>query len=214
MPAKTFTAANVLIASAIVLAIAVGTVAVLRMNPQGGQWIEQPGEKIDPALIQYRQTGEVPVGLKRPHALAAGSDGKIFVAAKKAVIVFDPNGAKTREIKLDYDPQCLAVGGAEHKYPGRIYVGAGDHVEVLDAEGGRLASWDKIGEKALPTCIALAENDVFLADAGNRIVWHYDTDGKLINRIGAADRAGRSLAFSSPARISTWPWAAMDCFTW
>ncbi len=134
--------------------------------------------------------------------------------ADKAIQVFDSKGVKTAEIKLEYEPRCLAVGSADHKYPGRIYVGASDHVEVLDADGKPVGSWDKLNEKALPTSIALAENDVFLADAGNRIVWHYDTDGKLINRIGAADRAGKSPDFLSPARISIWPWAATGCCTW
>ena len=165
------------------------------MDPQGGQWIDQPGEKIDPALIHYRQAGEIPVGLTHPRALAVGPDGKIFVAGDKALLAFDSKGAKTAEFKLDYDPQCLAVGNADHKYPGRIYVGTSDHVEVLDSSGKQLASWDALGEKALPTSIALAENDVFLADAGNRLVWHYDTDGKLINRIGAADRIRKIPGF-------------------
>jgi len=192
---KTLSAAHIFIAFAIVLAIIVGIMAFLRMDIQGGDWIEQPGEKIDPALIHYKQTGEIRVSLKQPHALAVGPDGRIFVGGDKAIQVFDSNGSKTAEIKLEYEPRCLAVGGTEHKYPSRIYVGAADRVEVLDADGKPAGSWDKLNEKALPTSIAVGENDVFLADAGNRIVWHYDTDGKLINRIGEADRARKIPGF-------------------
>ncbi|MGA2799222.1 MAG: NHL repeat-containing protein [Thermoguttaceae bacterium] len=195
MPSKSFNAAHLFIALAIVLAIVAGMVVFLRMDPQGGQWIDQPGEKIDPSLIHYRQTAEISVDLKQPHALAVGPDGKIFVAGDKAIQVLDSKGVKTAEIELEYEPRCLALGGTEHKYPGRIYVGASDHVEVLDADGKPVGSWDKINEKALPTSIAVAENDIFLADAGNRIVWHYDTDGKLINRIGAADRSRKIPGF-------------------
>jgi hypothetical protein len=190
-----FTAAHVSIALAIVLAIVAGAVTVLRMDPHGGQWIEQPAEKIDPALIRYRQTGELPLSLKQPVALAAGVDGEVFVTGDRTIEVFDAAGKQTAEIKLDCDPHCLAVGGAEHKYPGRIYVGAGDHIEVLDAHGKPLATWDKIDDKAILTSIGLAENDVFLADAGNRIVWHYDADGKLVNRIGSVDRTRKIPGF-------------------
>jgi sugar lactone lactonase YvrE len=192
---KTFSAAHLFIASAIVLAIVAGIVAVLRMDFQGGQWIDQPEDKIDPALIRYAQTGEIPVDLKQPHALAVGLDGKIYVGGGKAIQIFDSKGSITADIKLEYEPRCLAVGNAEHKYPGRIYIGTTDHVEVLDADGKPLGGWDKLNEKVLPTSIAVAENDVFLADAGNRIVWHYDLDGKLINRIGAADRAKKIPGF-------------------
>jgi hypothetical protein len=195
MPSKSFNATHIFIALAIVLAVVAGMVVFLRMDPQGGEWIDQPTEKIDPALIHYRQTAEISVNLKQPHALAVGPDGKIFVAGDKAIQIFDSKGVKATEINLEYEPRCLAVGGAEHKYPGRIYVGASDHVEVLDADGKPVGSWDIINEKALPTSIAIAENDIFLADAGNRIVWHYDTDGKLINRIGSPDPARKIRGF-------------------
>lgn len=186
---KTFSTANLLIGLIIGLAIIVGAVAMVRMDIWGAKQNEQPDEKIDPALIHYKQTKEIPVGLKDLHALAVGEDGKIFIAGDKAIYVFDARGTKSAEITLEFTPRCLAVGRADHKYPGRIYVGAADHVEVLDDQGKSAGSWKKINEKALLTSIAIGENDVFLADAGNRIVWHYDADGELINRIGAADRA-------------------------
>jgi hypothetical protein len=190
-----FTAAHVFIALAIALATIAGVAVVLHMDFRDDQHIDQTEESIDPALIQYRQTGEILVKMKQPHALAVGPDNRIYVGGDKAIYVFDSNGSKIRDIQLNYEPRCLAVGNAEHKYPGRIYVGATDRVEVLDADGKSLATWDKLNEKALPTSIAAAENDVFLADAGNRIVWHYDTDGKLINRIGATDRARKIPGF-------------------
>jgi virulence-associated protein VagC len=196
MPAqKTFTTVHLLIASVVVLAIIAGLTAVLRMDIRGRQWIDQPEETIDPALIHYRQSAEISVAITGPHALAVGPDGRIFVGGQRVIEIFDARGAKIREISLDYDPRCLALAGAQAKYPGRIYIGAADRVMVLDPHGKPREAWDKLGEKALPTSIAVGENDVFLADAGNRIVWHYDADGKLINRIGAADRARRIPGF-------------------
>ena len=44
-----------------------------------------------------------------------------------------------------------------------------------------------MGQKALLTSIAVSKNNVFVADAGNRIVYRYDTNGNLINRIGKKD---------------------------
>ena len=35
----------------------------------------------------------------------------------------------------------------------------------------------------------MAEHDVFVADAGNRIVWHYDASGRAEGRIGDANPA-------------------------
>lgn len=184
-----------IIALPVILAVTIGAVAVLRMEVQDEQSIVQINENIDPSLIHYHQSGEIHIALKQAHALAVGADGRIFVGGDRAIHVFDSKGSKTAEIKLDYEPRCLAVANAEHKYPGRIYVGTADRVAVFDADGKHLESWDKLDEKALPTSIAVAENDVFLADAGNRIVWHYDADGKLVNRIGAPDRARKIPGF-------------------
>jgi hypothetical protein len=192
---KSSTAVRLFIALILAMVIAVGITVVLLMDIHGGHWIEQPGEKIDPALIKYKQTGEISVELKQPRALAAGPDGKIFVGGDKAVCIYDSKGTKIADINLECEPQCLAVGGADHKYPGRIYIGASDRVLVIGADGKTRANWDKLNEKALPTSIAVADEDVFLADAGNRIVWHYDADGKLINRIGAPDRARKIPGF-------------------
>jgi hypothetical protein len=52
-----------------------------------------------------------------------------------------------------------------------------------------------LGEKALLTSLAAAEHDIFAADAGNRIVWHYDAAGELKGRIGDPDKARKIPGF-------------------
>jgi len=192
---KTFWGSRLFFGMTIVLAIVVGVAAVLRMDIWGAVQNELPEEKIDPALIHYQQKAEIPVELKDLHALALGDDGRIYVGGEKSIMVFDSNGPKRAQFKLSYEPRCMAVAGSDHKYPGRIYIGAVDHVEVLEADGESVGSWIKINKKAVLTSIAVAENDVFLADAGNRIVWRYNADGELLGKIGAADRARKIPGF-------------------
>ena len=62
-----------------------------------------------------------------------------------------------------------------------------DHVEVYDADGSRLASWEPLGDETVLTSIAEHDGNVFVADAGHRIVLHYDTSGTLIGHIGEKD---------------------------
>ena len=144
---------------------------------------------IDPKLIQYRQTGSIAVAMKAVYALAVGLEDRIYVGGDKAIQGFDAHGTRQTQIALEDQPCCLAVGQADHVRPGRIYVGMRKHVEVLGPDGARAAVWEPLGEKAMVTSIAAAEQDVFVADAGNRIVWHFDTAGKLLGRIGARDDA-------------------------
>ena len=50
-------------------------------------------------------------------------------------------------------------------------------------EGSREAVWDRPpGKRPVLTSIAAAEEDVFVADAGALVVWHYDLDGKLLGQ--------------------------------
>ena len=183
--------ANAVLAAAILTGIVAGVGVVWWIDPwpRGDVTSGSPEEppKIDPALIRYEPTGEIRVTLPGPRALAVGPDGVIYVGGDDVIHVHGQDGMYRAEIRIGSPVTCLAVGGKEHDFPGRIYVGMTDHVEVLDADGKSVGTWDSLGEKALLTSIAAAKEDVFAADARNRTVWRYDTDGQLKHRIGDPD---------------------------
>jgi hypothetical protein len=189
-------------------AVIVAAVVVLRrdMSGQQGSGLSEAFEysladvkKIDPALIQYRQTGEIALALKQPRGIAAGPEDQIYVAGDNLVQVFAPGGVERTEFALSDEPRCLAVAGPHHVAPGRIYVGMKSRVEVLDPGGKRVAAWEDLGPKAILTSIAVAEQDVLVADAGNRIVLRYDAAGKLLGRIGRRDPARHIPGFVIPS---------------
>jgi len=202
------TLAGVLIAIVVVVALGVGTAAVLWMDFSGdeGSGLGEEFEydlaefrEIDPALVRYRQTSEIPVGLDDPRAVAVGPEDRIFVAGDKAVRSFSPAGDFLTEWIFDAEPQCLAVGSSDHVEPGCVYVGMKDSVEVRRTETDPSARWPSPGERTVITSIAVAENDVFVADAGNKIVWHYDAEGKLLGRIGRRDPDRQIPGFVIPS---------------
>lgn len=198
----------VVLLAVIVLLVRFGAVALLRVATWGEQAAETSQRaddpldklrKIDPALIEYEQTGEIPVRLGEVRALAAGPDGRIYVGGAGAVHVFDPDGNRQRQIALAGPPSGLAVGGHEHAFPGRVYVAMDRHVEVFDAEGAPEMTWGDLGQQALLTSLAAAEQDVFVADAGNAVVWRYDTSGNRRGRIGERDDRRRIPGFVIPS---------------
>jgi hypothetical protein len=139
--------------------------------------------KIDPNLILYEESSKpFNTGFTESHAIVVVPDGTIYVAGDKAVRIFSENGQKRGEIKLAETPTCLDVAT-----DGKIYIGLKDHVEVYDHQGKRLSSWKSADDDAILTGIAVYKNDVFVADAGNRIVIHYDAAGNVINHIGKRD---------------------------
>jgi len=71
---------------------------------------------------------------------------------------------------------------------GALFVGTRDHVEVYDADGRRKAAWGSPGKKVWFTGMTMSGDNLFVADAGNRVVLKYDLAGKLLGRIGEKNK--------------------------
>ena len=136
-------------------------------------------QRTDPRLIGYRPELKILTHFAEARGVAVGPDDAIYVVGDRVVQVFDPAGHPVRAIESEAEPRCLAVAS-----DGDLFVGLKDHVEVLDETGKRLATWDSLGDNALITSVALASNDVFVADAGNRAVVRYSRAGELRGKIG------------------------------
>lgn len=199
---------GMLILAIVLVAIAVGLRAVIQMDPWGehGSGLSprfsydlEAFEKTDPALIGYQETGHVAVKMLEPRGLAVGPDDRIYVVGDRAVHVFTPDGHPVRQWNLAQTPHAVAVGGPHHPTPGRLYVAMKNHVEVFDPEGHREAAWENLDDNALLTSIATGENDVYVANAGGRVVLRYDLQGKLHNRIGDRDDARHIPGFVIPS---------------
>ena len=199
---------NVWIVAVVFLAIVVAAVAVLRIDRagRGGSGLSErfdypikQYEKIEPALIRYQQTQEIPTEMQQPRSVAVGPEDRIYVAGDLAIHVFDSTGALNAKIAPAGRPTCLAVGGPGHASPGQVYVGTGRNVETFDSEGKPAGTWEIPGEKVHLTSIAVARDDVFVADCAARIVLRYDTSGELIGRIGDRDEDRGILGFVIPS---------------
>ena len=155
---------------------------------------------IDPALVQFSQTREIIVSSAAVHAVAVGPNDDIYVAGDEAVHVFPADGAPSSEIiRPKGRPTCLAVGDTEHIMPGRIYVGTGKVIEVFSPSGEPLAVWPGPSDKTVLTSIAIAESDIYAADAGERVVVRFNQRGELVGQIGRADPDREMPGFVVPS---------------
>ena len=197
---------RILIGVLIALAVVISVVALVRLDTTGKkgsglskEYLYELDAKIDPNLIIYEQLGEaIGTGLKAPTAIAVGPGGRVYIAGDDVIRIFNEGQNSTftsfGQIELLCAPRCLTVAD-----DGKFYIGTKDHVEVYDDQGKQLASWGSLGEKAVLTGIAVSKNDVFVADAGNRIILRYDTAGRLINRIGKKDKGRNIPGFVIPS---------------
>jgi len=195
---------KIVIGLLIALAVLVAVVAVIKLDvvgsKGGGLGKEFKYEvdelaRIDPNLIIYEESAEpIKTGFANTHGIAVDSKGSVYVAGDKAIRIFAQSGDRLSEIKLGDMPRCLTI-----TTEGTIYTGMKDHVEVYDAEGKQKASWESLGQNAILTSIAVSEDNVLVADAGNRIVIRYDTEGSIINKIGKRDTFRNIPGFVIPS---------------
>ena len=143
---------------------------------------------VDPGLMSHAETGRVPVGMQVVQAIAASPDGRFLVAGDRAVQKFERDGTMAQAIAVPGEPRCLAVAGDDHDFPGRIYVGLTSRVEVFDATGQPVGTWSEgLDDRSLLTSLAVFEENVLAADAGNRVVLRWDATGRLLGTIGQED---------------------------
>ncbi len=171
--------------------------AVFRVDPWGEGRTVEPIPPIDESLIGYSELERWPTGLRQPTSLAVDPEGRVFVGGDRKVVVlgFDGKSAGT-SIELSGDPHCLAWADQRHSEPNRLYVGLRDRVEARSPDGRLLAAWNPLNAKAHFTSIAVGEEDVFVADSGNRVVWrHEPSSGAVRGEIGRHDPQRQVLGF-------------------
>ena len=127
--------------------------------------------------------------------LETGPDDRLYLATGHAVIVMTQAGVRERELRLNAPVRCVAVAG-----DGTTFVGLRDRIVGFDPLGNKSFDWEVPGKRTWLTCLAVGENDLFAADAGNRIILRFDRSGKLVGRIGEknAERGIPGFVVPSP----------------
>jgi hypothetical protein len=151
-------------------------------------------KKSDAHLVHYTEVRRIPLELKNVFGISIGPDDRIYVSGDNSILIFEKDGILHSEIPMADPVFCLSVD-RNHD----LYLGMADHVEVYDRRGQRKASWESLGKEAIITSVAVAKESVFVADAGNLIVWKFDKSGNRLKRIGEKDEARDIPGFIIPS---------------
>ncbi len=149
------------------------------------------GDTTKPA---YNETGQIKSSLNEIHGIATDQFGRIYIAGNEGVEIFESTGEIIKTLKIKGVARCIAIGEQD-----KIFLGMEDFVNVLDFNGNQLAKWPSFGEDAVLTSLALKGNDVFVADAGQKVVYRCDKSGNLISKIGLKDPATGVPGFIVPS---------------
>jgi len=131
--------------------------------------------------IQYSEVRRFGIELENPHGIAVGVEDTIYVSGKDSVLILNSEGQAQATIATGETVYCLAADSNQD-----LYLGMMDRVEIYNRTGAKKAQWDSLGEDAIITSLAVSEEHVFVADAGNFIVWKFDKSG--VRQLGIGEK--------------------------
>lgn len=143
--------------------------------------------------LQYSALDPIGLDLESPQALALDRFDNIYIAGDRQINRYDSTGNLSLTFEIPENATALAVNDS-----GDLYLALLDHVEILDSTGRVSNRWSGLGEAAYITSIAIGE-DVYIADAGQLVVWRFDVDGQLLNKIGEKDEGKGIQGFLIPS---------------
>lgn len=151
-------------------------------------------EAAEADLYHYTESQPVQMDMEVLSGLAMDKDDHLYVSGDRSIVKMTNRGTILSTLSTPGTARCMAVDRRDH-----LYVGMGDHVAVYDEKGVRKAAWESPGKTAMITSIAIADPYVYIADAGNRIVWKYDKSGTRLGRIGDKNQAKDIPGFVIPS---------------
>ena len=159
----------------------------------GTSGFEEPGENLEYDIAEFQELDDIPtnydedpaiaLSMENPRALAV-APGKIYVAGKDTIAVYTTDGQETAKFSITGTPISLAVAPE-----GTLYAGLQNTVLILDANGKQQAEWKHFTDRSYLTAIAIHGEDIYVADAGKRVVLRHNKAGEVLARIGEKDPA-------------------------
>jgi DNA-binding beta-propeller fold protein YncE len=153
----------------------------------------------------YRFLKAVDPGIDQLKSIARDERGWFYLAGQTGVVVFDGEWNRKMELQTSLPATGVAVAG-----DGTVFVSEQQKVHVFSRDGKRVASWGVAGKESQPfsylTGLAVALPNVWVADAGNRVVHRFDATGDFI-----ADLGGRNPETNERGLICPSPY--LDCAT-
>lgn len=172
----------VLIVLALAIVVIIGKDFI---GKKAGKNMENPYEynideyrKVDSTKILYSEMIYFPVKIHDWAGITV-SDSTIIVATANQLLKFDYSGKQIFSKQLIDTVSCVTVD--ENR---QIWIGMSDYVVMYDQNGTLVKRWNSFGDRALFTSIAVSGENVYIADAGNRIIYQCNTNGQIVQKIG------------------------------
>ncbi len=180
----------------IILVIVIGDFRSTRPDRMSGNPYKLNMDRItsvDPELITYQETKNYQINARQAGGIAVAGE-KIYLVADTFLQVFDHAGKQVLKVSLAEPAGCLEVG-----LQGDIFVGYRSAIALYSATGEEKWRSDPLDERAVITALALKDGTIFAADAGNRAVHRFSSDGKYVDSFEGKTKIEGNHGFIVPS---------------
>lgn len=120
-------------------------------------------------------------------------DGKLYVAGKTSLGVVGVDGSWPMRYMLEKEAGCIAVDSDF------VYLGHGSRVAKYNHSAELIQEWEDLGERTVLTNLAIKEDKIYVADAGNRRVVIYNREGERQGMFEGKAGTGQNHGFIVPS---------------
>ncbi len=146
-------------------------------------------------LLLWDEASVIELDIAQPAGLAVDAQDRIFVAGAQEVAIWNAEGTAAGRFSTLAPARTIAIGPQ-----GQIFVASVDHVNVYGPDGSHESEWTSLGEGAFISGMAATDDAVYLADAGSKLIWRFDTSGRLLSQIGRPRPSADYHGFLIPSR--------------
>ncbi len=136
-------------------------------------------KKVDTKLLLWDEMKPIKIPLVKISGICIDDKDNMYITGDWSVLTYNSSGENISKFTLSDKARCITYGPDK-----QLYLGMDDHIEIYSTSGNKIEQWPKIKEKCVITSIAISDEFVFVADAGNRIIWKLSRDGSILSTIG------------------------------
>ncbi len=149
---------------------------------------------VDPALVGYDETAHINIDARVVRALDY-RNGRIYVLADNYLLVMDRSGTPLFKKDFDLPPRCLFVESESS-----MIIGFDNFFILMDGSGNITLASPAENTDARFTAIAADGSEIYVADAGNRLIWVYNYSGVRMREIEGVSTTSSQHGFIIPSQ--------------
>ena len=131
-------------------------------------------KSVDSTRVHYKETRNIRLNTQTPRGIAYANQ-KLYIISDSLLQVITVQGKELIRTKLAASPSCITVTDKN------IYIGFKNFITGYDLTGKMTTSWTPLDSKTILTSLAVKNQLLFAADAGNRRVVRYSIEGKYLD---------------------------------